>query len=85
MSNRTQQTIRLRLWHEQPRCAYCRTPLSRRSATLDHVLPLSRGGTDSDDNSLLCCSACNLSKGNRTIIEWIADLLTAAGAAGVLR
>jgi 5-methylcytosine-specific restriction endonuclease McrA len=44
------------------RCGYCK----RAAATVDHVLPRSRGGTDSWANLVACCLRCNGKKGNRT-------------------
>lgn len=34
-------------------------------ATIDHVVPLSRGGTDDLDNLVLACNVCNARKGAR--------------------
>ncbi len=42
-------------------CAYCGAPAS----TVDHVLPLARGGTSDVDNLVPCCSRCNSSRGGR--------------------
>lgn len=36
----------------------------------DHVLPLSRGGTNDIENLVACCERCNKSKGGRTVEEW---------------
>lgn len=47
-------------------CAYCGKP----ATTRDHVLPLSRGGTDDPANVVVCCVSCNSSKANRTPEEW---------------
>jgi 5-methylcytosine-specific restriction endonuclease McrA len=44
------------------RCAYCRG----QAATVDHVVPRSRGGADAWDNLVACCLRCNGAKGNRT-------------------
>ena len=33
--------------------------------TKDHIIPLSKGGTDTPDNIQLHCFACNISKGDR--------------------
>lgn len=46
-------------------CAYC----GRTAATIDHVLPRSRGGSDSWENLVACCVRCNNAKGNRTAKE----------------
>lgn len=44
------------------RCAYC----GGQAATVDHVLPRSRGGADDWTNLVACCLRCNGMKGNRT-------------------
>ena len=44
------------------RCAYCRG----QAATVDHVVPRSRGGADSWENLVACCLRCNGVKGDRT-------------------
>lgn len=38
--------------------------------TLDHVIPLSRGGTHDMANLRCCCRACNAGKSNRTPEEY---------------
>ena len=37
---------------------------------VDHIVPLSRGGTNELDNLQMLCSSCNLSKGTKTMAEW---------------
>lgn len=37
---------------------------------IDHVIPISRGGTHSIGNLLPLCKSCNASKGNKTFTEW---------------
>jgi len=44
------------------KCQYCG---STRSLTIDHVVPKSRGGEDTWDNLVVCCSHCNVQKGDR--------------------
>jgi CRISPR/Cas system Type II protein with McrA/HNH and RuvC-like nuclease domain len=44
-------------------CVYCG---SKRSLTLDHVVPKSRGGTNDWTNLVTSCMKCNLKKANRT-------------------
>lgn len=46
-------------------CVYC----GRQAATVDHVIPRSRGGDSSWENLVACCAPCNLRKGNRTLDE----------------
>lgn len=37
----------------------------------DHVHPKSRGGSDAMDNLVTACGACNMSKGSKTVEEWL--------------
>jgi 5-methylcytosine-specific restriction endonuclease McrA len=48
-------------------CHYCH---KEAKLTIDHVIPLSRGGKDSKDNVVAACLRCNTSKGNKTLEEW---------------
>ncbi len=62
-------------------CAYCdrKTVLpsmlpgtrNELTATLDHRQPLSKGGTNSQDNFALACGLCNSLKGNMSFDEWM--------------
>lgn len=36
----------------------------------DHVVPLSRGGSNEPDNLVACCLPCNSSKSDRMVDEW---------------
>jgi 5-methylcytosine-specific restriction endonuclease McrA len=45
-------------------CVYCGTDVSRKTATLDHVLPTSHGGKTTFENTVTACGPCNASKGN---------------------
>lgn len=84
-------------------CAYCGALMdfeildghvySPTKATIEHKLPLARGGPHSWDNCVLACWACNGEKRLKTPDEWMrefdaegdhdpADLHPAAGAAG---
>lgn len=45
-------------------CQYCGMPLDSSNATIDHVIPLSRGGTDTPDNKVWACKTCNHRKGD---------------------
>ena len=39
--------------------------------TLDHMMPLSRGGADRWDNVVACCNTCNGRKGDMTAVEYM--------------
>jgi hypothetical protein len=40
---------------------------------LDHVVPVSRGGTSDATNLVACCASCNARKGARTGVEFIRE------------
>lgn len=50
-------------------CCYCGK--SDVKLTIDHIVPISRGGTNSLNNIALACGHCNSSKGNKTLDEWL--------------
>ncbi len=58
----------------QDHCWYCGTDLSwdisGESYTLDHVIPLSKGGMHHESNMVRCCRSCNVSKGNKSVEEF---------------
>lgn len=49
------------------RCEYCRAPqlLANSPFHIEHIIPVSRGGTDGAANLALGCIACNLAKSTR--------------------
>lgn len=51
------------------RCAYCGITLHD-DYHVDHILPLSRGGSNWPDNLCVACPDCNLSKRDKTVQEW---------------
>jgi hypothetical protein len=51
------------------RCQYCEKKLSYDVSTVDHVIPKSKGGKDTWENKVLCCSPCNSKKADRFLHE----------------
>jgi len=49
------------------RCEYCKAPevVFNFPFEVEHIVPLSRQGSDDDANLALACRSCNLRKGNR--------------------
>ena len=47
-------------------CSYCHAAADH----IDHVVPISRGGTHSIGNLTGACQRCNLSKHNKFLMEW---------------
>jgi 5-methylcytosine-specific restriction endonuclease McrA len=49
-------------------CFYCD---ERELITMDHIIPLSKGGNHSIGNLISACSRCNSSKNNKLLIEFL--------------
>lgn len=45
------------------KCVYCGTS---KQLTIDHVIPKSKGGRNTWENLVTCCTKCNLKKGDKT-------------------
>ena|SRR6185369_1292530 len=48
------------------RCQYCGATPGREYLTLDHVIPRAQGGSNTWENLVTACRACNQRKANRT-------------------
>jgi len=62
--------IKAQYGRQKGKCYWCGKKLSK-PYHLDHVVPLSRGGSNSPENIVISCPPCNLSKGNKLPHEWI--------------
>lgn len=49
------------------KCAYCNKKLRWRLVTEDHVIPISKGGTDYIENIVPACKSCNSKKGSKLV------------------
>lgn len=47
-------------------CRYC----GAYADTVDHVVPVSKGGDESMSNMVACCRSCNYSKQDKSLEEW---------------
>ena len=55
-------------------CHYCARPLQLDGSWhVEHMLPRALGGADEISNLVAACAPCNLSKGNRTALEFVLD------------
>jgi 5-methylcytosine-specific restriction protein A len=52
-------------------CHYCGLKFPFKALTLDHVVPLARGGTTSPGNVVPACRTCNQAKGPETPVDLI--------------
>lgn len=65
---RLSQKQRLAIFRrDKYRCHYCGLKLTSRTATIDHITPLSKGGDDSPQNLVTSCMKCNAIKANKII------------------
>lgn len=69
LGTHTAQEWRAKVQAHGGRCHYCGRTWGTRLHK-DHMMPISRGGSDSIDNLAPACSACNLSKGAMTAAEF---------------
>lgn len=63
------------------RCAYCDAVMdftrgrrgrhARNKATIDHVVPIARGGAHTFENTVLACLSCNFSKNDKPLSDWV--------------
>jgi 4-hydroxy-3-methylbut-2-enyl diphosphate reductase len=60
-------------------CHYCGKQVGAAALTLDHVVPVARGGTSTKGNVVPACAACNAEKSHRTPAERILEELENAG------
>jgi 5-methylcytosine-specific restriction enzyme A len=51
-------------------CYYCERPIAREQMTLDHIVPLIRGGRSTRGNVVLACKTCNSRKKYLLPLEW---------------
>lgn len=64
-------------------CFYCRKPITKGHATIDHIEPVSLGGKSEIQNLALSCKPCNAAKAHKAIEafnpdagkEWLEALL----------
>lgn len=54
-------------------CYRCSKQLTRFSATLDHIQPVSKGGGHSYDNLVTSCLHCNSRRGNSPVMDSLAN------------
>lgn len=56
--------------HNDAKCYYCHKELTAKEATMDHIVPVSRGGHSTKGNIVIACKECNTLKKDMTGVEW---------------
>ncbi len=57
-------------------CQYCRSIFAKKELTIDHVMPLSKGGLHIWENVTTACHSCNNKKGSKSLAAYGRPLLT---------
>jgi len=60
-------------------CEYCKNPIKFNNDSLDHKIPLFRGGTNARENLCIACIKCNTKKHIKTNSEFIKLLCEKGG------
>lgn len=58
------------LMRSKGRCACCGKKLTTKTMTMDHIIPLLRGGKNEPENLVALCEACNKQKGNMLYLPY---------------
>ena len=56
---------------KNPRCIYCNKKLNETNATIDHIVPISKGGNNCQVNLITCCINCNNERGNLDFYKYL--------------
>jgi hypothetical protein len=53
------------------RCIYCNRKLNIQNATMDHIVPISKGGNNCQVNLITCCFVCNNERGDIEFTKYL--------------
>ncbi len=71
---RKAQDLRKSQWWKNKRatnsCYYCHGVFPAKTLTMDHIVPLARGGKSTKSNIVPCCKECNNQKKYLLPMEW---------------
>lgn len=54
----------------QAKCHYCAKSLAKDDCTMDHIVPIVRGGKSTKGNVAIACKECNNRKKDRLVFDW---------------
>ena len=64
------QTQWWKLKCDEGKCYYCGTEVPSKELTMDHIVPIIRGGKSTKNNVVSACKECNNKKKHSLPIEW---------------
>ena len=70
---RARELRKTRWWQQktsQGKCHYCGGTVSPKELTMDHIVPLARGGRSAKNNLVPSCKDCNNRKKSMMPLEW---------------
>ncbi len=71
------RALRQSTWWQRKRstgvCHYCEKNVGAKALTMDHLVPLIRGGRSNKGNIVPACKECNNEKKHKLAFEWEAD------------
>lgn len=73
--NKARELRKSRWWQQKTStgtCWYCAQKVGYHNLTMDHVIPLARGGRSTKDNLVPSCKECNNMKKSLLPVEWTA-------------
>jgi 5-methylcytosine-specific restriction endonuclease McrA len=56
-------------------CHYCGRNFNPKDLTMDHIVPLSKGGKSTKGNVVPCCKACNNKKKYMTPVDMVIKIM----------
>lgn len=62
------------LKYTQKKCFYCGIELNYSNFSIDHKIPVVKGGTNCNENLVACCLYCNSRKKTKTAEEYLEEL-----------
>ncbi len=71
--SKARELRRSRWWQQKTStgtCWYCGQKVGFKNLTMDHVIPLARGGRSTKDNLVPSCKECNNKKKSSLPVEW---------------
>ena len=83
---RKAQELRKSQWWKQQLgngvCYHCGKKFSKELLTMDHLVPVARGGKSTKKNVVVSCKDCNSEKGHKMKVEQVMDEMRASGELG---
>lgn len=57
------------------KCFWCDKPLISKTATVDHIIPKSKGGLFEYGNLVTSCEKCNRKRADKDAVDWLVETM----------